>query len=293
MKKISIITNFNIPDKARAALKVADKLESLGCTVFVASFNRERIARNSDGVEREYINYIPVEKLYSAAELVVLLGGDGTILEAARRAVPTGRPMLGINLGRLGYMAELEINEIDLLEKVVNDEFTIDKRMMIKVEIFDKNGVLKNKTFGLNDAVVSNGSVARIVDLQLFEDGNEISTYRADGLIVATPTGSTAYSMSAGGAIVEPRVACLCVTPICPHSFAAKPMIFPDNAILEIKNVCQSEKSLFVTVDGRSNTEIAYGDTVRVTRSELSAKLVRIKNNGFYGKLRSKMSSGI
>lgn len=293
MKKFAIITNFNIYEKARAALTVADKLNTLGCSVFVASFNRERIARNSEGVEREYINYIPIEKLYSSVELVILLGGDGTILEAARRAVPTGRPMLGINLGRLGYMAELEIDELDLLEKVVNDEFTIDKRMMIKVEIFDKNGTMKYKNFGLNDAVVSNGSVARIIDLQLFEDGTEISTYRADGLIVSTPTGSTAYSMSAGGAIVEPRVACLCVTPICPHSFAAKPMIFPDSALLEIKNVCQREKSLFVTVDGRSNCEIAYGDTVKITRSEMCAKLVRIKNNGFYGKLRAKMSFGI
>ena len=293
MKKFAIITNFNIPEKAKEALKVADKLNSLGCSVFVASFNRERIARNGDGVERDYINYIPIEKLYSASELIVLLGGDGTILEAARRAVPTGRPMLGINLGRLGYMAELEINEIDMIEKVVNDDFSIDKRMMIKVEIFDKKGNLKHKTFGLNDAVVSNGSVARIADIQLFVDGIEVSSYRADGLIVATPTGSTAYSMSAGGTIVDSRVSCLCVTPICPHSLTSKPMIFSDNAVIEIKNICQREKSLFVTVDGRSNNEIAYGDIVRVTKSELCAKLVRIKNNDFYNKLRTKMSSGI
>jgi len=293
VKKIAMITNFNIPDKARAALRVADKLDSLGCEVFVASFNRERIARNNDSVARDYINYVPIEKLYSSAELIILRGGDGTILEAARRAVPAGRPMLGINLGRLGYMAELEINEIDLLEDVVNDNYRIDKRMMIKVELFDKNGILKYKTFGLNDAVVSNGSVARIVDLQLFEDGNEVSTYRADGLIVATPTGSTAYSMSAGGAVVDPRVSCLCVTPVCPHSLASKPIIFPDSSVIEIKNICQREKSLFVTVDGRSNYEIYYGDVIRVTRSELCAKLVRVKNNGFYGKLRSKMTLGI
>lgn len=293
MKKIAIITNFNIPEKANAALKVADKLNALGCQVFVASFNRERINRNNGGVEREFLTYISPDKLYSAAELIVLLGGDGTILEAARRASPAGKPMLGINLGRLGYMAELEINEIDRLEQVVSGDFELEQRMMLKVELLDKDGKSKFVSFALNDVSLSNGSVARIVDLRLFEDGDEVSTYRADGIIVATPTGSTAYSMSAGGAIVDPRVNCICVTPVCPHSLASRPLIFPDTATIEVKNICQREKMLYMTLDGRSNHEVFYGDTVRVTKSALTTKLVRIKNNGFYTKLRAKMSSDI
>ena len=291
MKKIAVITNFNIPEKAEAALSVADKLHELGCEVYVASFNRERIHRNSKGVKRDYLNYIPMDKLFSVAELIIPLGGDGTILEVARRAVPAGKPMLGFNLGRVGFMAELEINELDRLEDVINGRFELDERMLLKVELIDKDRKSKLVTFALNDAVISNGSVARIVDLVLYENGVEVSSYRADGMIVATPTGSTAYSMSAGGSIVDSRVSCICVTPICPHSLVSRPFIFPDDAEIEIKNVCQREKVLFLTLDGKSNYEIAYGDIVKVTKLNLYAKLVRLKDNDFYNRFRAKMIS--
>jgi len=289
MKKIAVITNFNIPDKARAAMNVIDKLYSLGCEIYVASFNKERIDRNCKNTNREYINFVPLEKLFSIAEIIVILGGDGTILESARRAVPAGKPMLGINLGRVGYMAELEVNELDRLSDLVSGNFELDERMMLKVELLDKDGRSKNVSFALNDAVISNGSVARIVDLLLYEDGREISRYRADGLIVATPTGSTAYSMSAGGAIVDPRLSCVCVTPICPHSLVSKPFVLPDDAKIEIKNICQREKVLFLTIDGKSNYEVAYGDVVRITKFNLRAKLIRLKKNDFYTRLRSKI----
>ena len=289
MKKIAVITNFNIPDKARAAMNVIDKLYSLGCEIYVASFNKERIDRNCKNTNREYLNFVPLEKLFSIAEIIVILGGDGTILESARRAVPSGKPMLGINLGRVGYMAELEVNELDRLSDLVNGNYELDERMMLKVELLDKDGRSKNVSFALNDAVISNGSVARIVDLLLYEDGREISRYRADGLIVATPTGSTAYSMSAGGAIVDPRLSCVCVTPICPHSLVSKPFVLPDDAKIEIKNICQREKVLFLTIDGKSNYEVAYGDVVRITKFNLRAKLIRLKKNDFYTRLRSKI----
>ena len=139
MKKIAVITNFNIPEKAAAALSVTDKLHELGCEVYVASFNRERIHRNSKGVKRDYLNYVPLDKLFAEAELIIPLGGDGTILEIARRAVPAGKPMLGFNLGRVGYMAELELNELDRLEDVINGKFELDERMLLKVELLDKN----------------------------------------------------------------------------------------------------------------------------------------------------------
>ena len=128
-----------------------------------------------------------------------------------------------------------------------------------------------------------------LMTLLLYEDGREISRYRADGLIVATPTGSTAYSMSAGGAIVDPRLSCVCVTPICPHSLVSKPFVLPDDAKIEIKNICQREKMLFLTIDGKSNYEVAYGDVVRITKFNLKAKLVRLKKNDFYNRLRSKI----
>ncbi len=291
MKKIAVITNFNIREKATAAITVCNRLTELGCDVFVASFNRERINRNCGDQKLDSIKYISPEKLYTEAELIVILGGDGTILESARRAIPTNRPMLGINLGRLGYMAELELSELDRLSDIVNGRYETDERMTLKVEILDTEGKPRFSTFALNDAVISNGSVARIVDIRLSEGGAEVSRYRADGVIVATPTGSTAYSMSAGGAVVDPRLECMCVTPVCPHSLGSRPLIFPAAATIELQNICEREKALFVTIDGRSNQEIVYGETVRITRSELKAKLVRLNNNGFYNKLRAKMNS--
>lgn len=293
MKRFAVITNYNIREKAKAAISVIDKLRELGAEVCTASFNRERIARNSDGKKRDFIEYIPLDKLYQSADIILLLGGDGTILEAARRAIPAMRPMIGVNLGRLGYMAELELNEIDRLSDVVAGRYRIDERMLLKVEILDCTGKTRYVSFALNDAVLSNGSIARIVDFKLSEGGSEIADYRADGVIVATPTGSTAYSMSAGGAIVDPRLSCMCVTPVCPHSLGSRPLIFPANACLEIKNTCNREKMLFLTIDGKSNHELVFGERVRITESDMRARLIRLDDNGFYDRLRSKMSGGI
>lgn len=292
MKKFAVITNYNIKDKAQAAISVIDRLHQLGAAVYTASFNRERINRNSDGKRRDFIEYVPLDKLYQIADVILLLGGDGTILEAARRAIPAKKLMLGVNLGRVGYMAELELNELDRLSDVVEGRYRLDERMVIKVEILDTAGKVRFVSFALNDAVVSNGSIARIVDLRLSEGSSVIADYRADGVIVATPTGSTAYSMSAGGAIVDPSLRCICVTPVCPHSLVSRPMIFPANASIEIKNTCNREKMLFLTLDGKSNQELALGETVRITESDMKARLIRLNDRGFYDRLRMKMNSG-
>ena len=240
---------------------------------------------------RKEFEYVAPEDIYREAECAVVLGGDGSILDAARRAAPFGKPILGINLGHLGYMTEMESGDLSLLTRVVNEEYHIDERAMISVEIYNQSGGRKASSFALNDAVISNGSIARIVDLELYEGGELVSGFRADGLIVATPTGSTAYSMSAGGPITDPRLACLCVTPICSHSLTARPMLFSDDVVLEVKNVCQREKMLYLTVDGRVNFELYRGDIVRVTRSAMKTRLIRLHERGFYATLQEKMKS--
>ena len=241
----------------------------------------------------------PANEIPACVEALIVLGGDGTILEAARRAAQRGTPILGINLGRVGYMAELEMGELELLGRLFDRvsaeghtpaSFTIETRSMLHVEVINTAGEVRQQMYGLNDAVITNGSVSRIVDIELAENGNPVTAYRADGLIVATPTGSTAYSMSAGGPVTDPRVKCFCVTPICPHSLAARPMIFPDESILEIRNICQREKMLYLTVDGRNNCELYRGEVVRITRSPLETHLVRLKACGFYNRLRLKMA---
>ena len=288
MKKIALITNFNIYEKVNAAIAVAQRLSEYGCKLLVSTNNKERMMRmNRSGVD---FSYLPLDEVYANAEIAVVLGGDGTILEAARRAAPRATPILGINLGRVGYMAELELNELDMLPRLMSGDYTIDVRSMLQVEQYSVAGKLKSHTYVLNDAVISNGSIARIVDLELSENGLPVTRYRADGLIIATPTGSTAYALSAGGAIVDPRLGCFCVTPICPHSLGARPLLFPDNAVLQVKNTCQRERNLFLTVDGRTNYELFRNETVRISRSDLVTNLIRMKNNGFYHILRMKMT---
>ena len=297
MKKVALITNFNIYEKASAAMQVAQKLISYPCEVLIASYNRDKVLRMKR--PRMTFNFLPMDELYAEADLIIVLGGDGTILEAARRSAARGTPILGINLGRVGYMAELEMSELDLIGSLFDRttaegfkpaSFEIEKRFMLNVEVLNTAGDVRQTMYGLNDAVITNGAVARIVDIELSEGGNHVTTYRADGLIVATPTGSTAYSMSAGGPVADPRVKCLCVTPICPHSLAARPLIFPDSATLVVRNICQREKMLYLTVDGRSNCELYRNESVRITRSPMEINLVRLKSCGFYNRLRMKMS---
>jgi NAD+ kinase len=147
----------------------------------------------------------------------------------------------------------------------------------------------ETEAFALNDVVISKGSVARIIDLELYERADLVSSYRADGLIVATPTGSTAYSMSAGGSIADPSLRCILVTPICPHALGTRPIIFNDSACLEIKNICQREKMLYITLDGKINYEFPSGESVKITKSDITAKFIRVKEKGFYSKLREKI----
>ena len=289
MKSIALITNFNIHDKANAALRVAEELLRYSTRILISSVNKDKIFRMHRN-RKEY-EYLSPEEIYTAADCIIVLGGDGSILDAARRCAPYGKHLLGINLGHLGYMTELEMSDLSMLSRIVEGDYHIDERAMLSVEVYNQNGGRKGESFALNDAVISNGSVARIVDLELYEGGALVSGFRADGLIVATPTGSTAYSMSAGGPIVDPRMECLCVTPVCPHSLTARPMLFDDRAVLEIKNVCQREKMLYLTVDGRINFELYRGDTVRITRSPLVTRLVRFREEGFYTKLQEKMKS--
>ena len=287
INRVAIFTNFNVQEKGNAALKVADFLASRGVTVAFHAQNRDRIFR----MHRHKTNfvYLNTDELYKTSDMVAVFGGDGTILEAARYAAPHGLPLLGFNLGRVGYMAELELSEIDRLADICNGNYTIDERAMLSVEVINSAKKVRSTSYALNDAVLTNGSMARLVDLELYESGKLLSTYRADGLILATPTGSTAYSMSAGGPIIDPSLGAICLTPICAQSLVSRPIMFSDHSILEVRNVSRREKVIYLTVDGKVNIELYYDDVVRVTKSELSTRLVRVKDSSFYSNLRAKL----
>ncbi len=284
MKNITITTNYKIPEKAEVAKEAASRFSALGANLILPTYAKEVIE------EAEGIRFVSPDRIYDNVDLVVVVGGDGSVLEAARRAAPRGIPILAINKGRLGYMTSLEVNELDLIEKVMAGDYYFDNRAMLDIEL-KHNGKPLYVSRALNDAVVSNGSIAKIVDMQLSADDKIVGTYRADGLIVTTPSGSTAYSLSAGGPIMSPNVPAICVTPICPHSFRDRPIVFSDQSVIEIKNICEREPYLYLSIDGRINIRVMRNQSVRISRSQQTAKLIRVKEHNFYAELCNKLSA--
>ena len=214
-------------------------------------------------------------------DLLISLGGDGTLLSVAKNNIDT--PIMGINTGHLGYLTVSNKDNLhQILKTLKANEFEIEERILIE-------GNLENeKMVALNDIVISRGNYAKMIDTKLYINGKYVDSYRGDGLIISTPTGSTAYSLSAGGPIVDPRLSCICVTPVCPHSLLARPLVFPDSAELRVKNICVREKMLHLTVDGKATFEMYHGDTAVITRASTEAKLLRVKDEGFCSKIRLK-----
>lgn len=289
--KIALVTNFNIREKSAAAVRVVDYLLSYPCEIYIGDNTRDKEIIFASHCKSGKVKFVPLQVLFHETDLIIVLGGDGSILSSARNSVRSGIPLLGINLGRLGYMAEMEMDELPLLSRVFDGNYRIDERSMLDVTIFRKGQHLSNRATALNDAVVSNGSIARMIELELLAGGSIVTTYLSDGLIFSTPTGSTAYSMSAGGPVIDPNTKCICVTPICPHSLTAKPIVFSDEVELVAKNICDREKNLYLTLDGKVNYEIYRGDTVRVRKSTATTRLLRLKECAFYNTLYQKMKS--
>lgn len=284
MKNITITTNFRVAEKAEVAKAAALRLISCGATMILPNYAKGVF----DGVEG--IKYVAPERMFDNVDLVVVVGGDGSVLEAARRTAAKSTPILGINKGRLGYMTAIEVNELELIDEVMNGNYYFDERTMLDVELIH-NGKPLYFSRALNDAVVSNGSMAKIVDMQLLANGKVVGNYRADGLIVTSPSGSTAYSLAAGGPVMAPDVNAFCVTPVCSHSFRDRPIVFSDSSVLEIRNVCDREPHLYLSIDGRINIRIMKNQSVRISKSDKTAKLIRIKEHNFYADLCSKLAS--
>lgn len=220
------------------------------------------------------------DEIFSIADIIITIGGDGTIIRYAKRAAEYGKPLLGINAGRMGYLANIEQNEYNLLSKLKTGEYTIEERMMLYVTV-KENGKIIGGYEVMNDAVITSGFISRIIDVQASVDGDTIS-YRADGLIVSTPTGSTAYSMSAGGPIIDPSMNCMCITPICSHALSAKPILLNSNKTVRLKAFSKKRTDIYLSVDGRKVANVKPYTEIYVTRSEKAVKLVRINDRSFY-----------
>ncbi|MCL2392830.1 MAG: NAD(+)/NADH kinase [Oscillospiraceae bacterium] len=220
------------------------------------------------------------------AELIITFGGDGTILRAARAVAGSGVPILGVNMGGKGFMAELEIGDIRLIDDVAKGNFKTESRMMLDVEV-ERQGETIYCDFALNDVVVRGDN--KVIDLMLFGDGQRISHFSGDGTVIATPTGSTAYSMAAGGPIVEEAAHNIIVTPICAHVVQAKSFVLMSDRRVSVELGYRMNNPAYVSVDGGNNQSINSGDIIHVFKSERYTRLVRLSNRSFYKKVSEKL----
>ena len=237
-------------------------------------------------VDRTYdlpkdLRFSRLDKELPHADAVICFGGDGTILHMAKTATRHGIPILGVNIGNMGFMAEVESSEMQMLSKLASNEYILDERMMLDVIVHRGRDIIFHD-IGLNDAVITKGAVARIVHLSVHCDGIQAMEFGGDGVIIATPTGSTAYSLSAGGPIVEPEAHSFVVTPICAHDMASRGFIASDKRVITVGLTHNARRNAFLSVDGGKSLKMNIGDIVTVRKSNLKTKLIRLKDRSFY-----------
>ena len=267
---VAVIPNLDKRGSSETVEKMAAFLKECGIKAFLP-----------DDICCAGYEHAPIDELYKIADVIITIGGDGTIIRFAKRAAQDGKAVLGINAGRVGYLANIEQNEYNLLSKLGTGEYTIEERMMLNITV-KENGNVIGEYEALNDAVISSGYLSRIIDVTASVDGGDVITYHADGLIAATPTGSTAYSMSAGGPVIDPSMKCVCLTPICSHSLSAKPILIGGEKQIKLKAFSKKRTDIYLSVDGRKVTAVKPFTEIYITESKNAVKLVRINERSFY-----------
>lgn len=227
-------------------------------------------------------------KAIGDSDIAIAVGGDGTTLQIAKLASIVNRPCLGVNAGRVGFMTGVEQNELSLLSNLVTGDYQVDERMMLTAEVNENDKIL-GTYHCLNDAVISRGDLARLIDINVMSEGRDVTQSRADGIIVATPTGSTAYSMAAGGPVLSPDNSCFVVTPICPHSLVNRSIVFSADKKIELSVSNDKNNNAFLSVDGDEPIQIKASTRITISKSEFTAKLIKIKPDNFYEILSKKL----
>jgi NAD+ kinase len=230
-------------------------------------------------------------ELAEDVDLIVVLGGDGTMLGAARMMGARQIPVLGVNFGFLGYLTEFTLNEMfPALENVRQGDFMVERRMMIDVDV-NRSGEAAASRRALNDAVVTKAAAARMIEIESYINGMFVNSFRADGMIVATPTGSTAYSLSAGGPIVHPSMSAILLTPICPHMLSNRPAVVPGESVVDLI-FKRADPDQLLTIDGQPGVELRHDDRITLRRSETTFNLVQPTNRNYFEVLRTKLKWG-
>ncbi|TET54366.1 MAG: NAD(+)/NADH kinase [Desulfobacteraceae bacterium] len=281
-KSVGIIFKHDFQPAKKECKRLRDWFTQRGITVYTEEMASR--AHVSQCLEED--TSIP-----DTVDLVVVLGGDGTLLGAARKVGRYGLPILGVNLGGLGFLTEIPLEMLYKdIEKVITGQVTVEPRLMLQASVL-RNGEEKCRFSVLNDVVINKGALARIIDLRVSIDGHFLTTFRSDGLIISTPTGSTSYNLSAGGPILYPDLEALILTPICPFTLTQRPIIVPDTSVIEVQMGKHNEE-VILTFDGQVGFDLMAHDRVIISKSEKKLKLIKSPDQDYYDILRTKLKWG-
>jgi len=284
IKRIGIIAKTSSPHAQGVMEGLVPWLRNRGLSVAI---QEEYGSLAGGSVKALSIEVIPPE-----SDMLLVLGGDGTLLSVARLVEDHDLPILGVNLGSLGFLTELALEELyPALRNILEGDYRVEERVRLEVQL-NRQGEVAGEYRVFNDVVINKGALARIFDLDAFVNGKRLTTYRADGLIVSTPTGSTAYSMAAGGPIVEPTLNVILISPICPHTLTNRPLVVSGDSLIELRLLSDSGK-VFLTLDGQEGTELFPGDRVGIKESANRARLIRTSSKNFFEVLSTKLHWGL
>jgi NAD+ kinase len=285
MKKIAIFAKVHDPRCLGVAEELTEWLASRGIIACVEDHLYKRLSRP------ELAESGDSDQIALGADLVVVLGGDGTLIAAARLVGDREIPILGVNLGSLGFLTEITLQELyPAVERVLAGDFEVSRRMMLMAAIMRQGEELERHRV-LNDVVINKGALARIVDMETSVSGRYLTTFKADGLIVSTPTGSTGYSLSANGPIIHPGLESISITPICPHTLTNRPLVMPADARISI-SLNTVDEAVFLTLDGQVGVKLTCGDVVQIWKAEQSTLLVQSRSKDYFEVLRTKLKWG-
>lgn len=279
---VTIMPNLTREHAYETTLKLCDALDAIGITYrFYPSFPGDDSFPHAECVTQE--------ELASSTDVLIAIGGDGTMIRAAKIALTSDIPVLGVNAGNLAFLMGLEADDTALLHKLLTNDFYIEERLVIEIHVYNEKKQEIFSDFCINDAVFARGGVIRLASFDLYCDDRFINRYTSDGLILATPTGSTAYNLAAGGPIVDPRVESMILSPICPHSLVERTVLFGAESVLKIVNPGLSNAQVLLSCDGRESIDFGAGFSATIRKADRKVKFMRMKDDTFLDVLHKKM----